>query len=78
MSATMVESFVLGKDPYPAWFKSISEEHKVHYIIDDTGKVLRVIINNPKETVTAQAGDTLVYFQGSIVVVPKDAAEKYM
>ncbi len=72
-----IDSFVLGIDPYPSWFK-VSFADKVSYQTKDNGELLSITIQSPSGTTTASVGDTLMNVQGVLTVVPRAAAERYM
>lgn len=76
--AIEVKTFVLGKDKYPDWFKKMVEENRATIIPDPQGGLAEVIIKNDQKYTTAKSGETLILMQNRILVVPPDAAEKYM
>ena len=73
-----VQTFVLGVDNYPAWFRKLDEEKKVTYVFREDGSLLQLIIKNPNKYVTAKPGETLIKLQDDILVVTPETAEKYM
>lgn len=70
-------SFVLGTDSYPDWFKNLSQQHKVEYTTDETGKLLSVKVFTNTGTVRAKVGETLVYTGDSVIKLNKEILAKY-
>lgn len=77
MIAKNTDSFVFGEDSYPDWFTKISNEGRVQFT-RLTDNAFKLTIQNITGPVTAETGDTLMYISGSVVVVPRDAANRYM
>lgn len=71
------KSFVLGRDPYPDWFKELEEKNKVTYERDSAGTLLRVRIQNPVGVVRVDAGETIVNTGESIIKLSKAILDKY-
>ena len=73
-----VQAFVLEKDPYPNWFRDLERDDRLTYMFREDGSILQILIKNSKKFVTAKPEDTLIKIQDDILVVPPDAAKKYM
>lgn len=71
------KSFVLGKEPYPEWFKQLDNEKRVTYKTDSDGALLRVKIQNPVGAVRANVGETIVDTGESIIKLSKSIVNKY-
>lgn len=71
------KSFVLGKDPFPDWFKELDKENKVTYERDSAGTLLRVRIQNPTGAVRADAGEIIVNTGESIIKLTQAILDKY-
>ena len=71
------KSFVLGRDPYPDWFKALEEKNKVTYERDSAGTLLRVRIQNSVGVVRVDAGETIVNTGESIIKLSKAILDKY-
>lgn len=78
MATNNVDSFVLGKDNYPAWFALLDKEGQVLYEYTKDRKLKSITIKRPVKYMTAQLGDTIMNMSGNVIVVPKAAADKYM
>lgn len=77
MIAKNTDSFVFGEDSYPDWFIKLDKSGRVQFI-RLTSSTFKLIIQNITGPVTAETGDTLMYISDSVIVVPRDAANKYM
>ena len=74
-----IKRFQLGVDPYPDWFIGF-DQSKVTYNLDTDGELISVEIFQGQGKIIALKGDSLGMLDGigTIVVIPQDAAKKYM
>ena len=72
-----IQRFVLGED-YPSWFKGL-DQSKISYSLNTDGTLQSVSIAQAKGTITASVGDSIgILGDGTIIIIPKDAVNKYM
>ena len=72
-----INSFALGKDTYPDWFKTLSEAGRVLYDTSADGSILKVSISNSTGIVTAFPNDIIAQKGSDVFIIPK-AAQHFM
>lgn len=69
-----VDSFILGVDRYPEWFKNFN----VTYTTAESGLLVSVSIETRQGTVKANRGDVIMMLQGVLYAIPQEAAKRFM
>ena len=78
MITQQIQTFKLGVDEYPSWFKTL-DQSKIRFDVREDGTLVKVEFFLTENTQTAHLGDTIGITQnGIVIVIPKKAAKKYM
>lgn len=72
-----IQTFKLGVDPYPQWFHGL-DQNRIKFDVKEDGTLEKVEFFLTKNTQTAHIGDTIGFTGSSIIVIPAEAAKKYM
>lgn len=72
-----IQTFKLGVDPYPQWFHGL-DQSRIKFDVKEDGTLEKVEFFLTKNTQTAHIGDTIGFTGDSIIVIPAEAAKKYM
>ena len=78
MITQQIQTFKLGADEYPSWFKTL-DQSKIRFDVREDGTLVKVEFFLTENIQTAHLGDTIGITQnGVVIVIPKKAAKKYM
>lgn len=72
-----IKNFILGKSVTPSWFNDICLTGKAKINKDDEGNIIFATLHTPTGMRTAKVGDTIMYTNSGLAVIPQDKARKY-
>lgn len=77
MITQQIQTFKLGVDKYPNWFYTLDKD-RVKFNLNEDGSLRNVEFSLGKNIETAYLGDIIGFTGTGVIVIPQDAAKKYM
>lgn len=65
-----MNSFILGKDNFPIWFKEECKKGRVKILYDEDENVKGVKIFNPTKTIECKMGDKIIKMRTGLSCIP--------
>lgn len=72
-----LETFVFGKEKAPAWFNDVCAIGRAKINYDEENVIISATLHTPTGIQTAKVGDSIVYTNSGLAVIPEDKAKKY-
>ena len=69
--------FVFEQKKAPIWFEELCLKGKAKINRDEDGNILSATLFSPSGSKIAKIGDTIVYSNSGLAVIPNDKAKKY-
>ena len=71
-----VKQFVVGKEPYPIWFRELAEKGRARINVDEDGVLQNITVHTPTKNYVAKPGDTIVLKKSGMTVLESKAVVK--